>query len=395
VALDVVSALQAITTDLLFVTSGVAIEKLMPGEDEQSLNRLLDGRVHVIAPEETSSAYLAAARVRQRLLASSSIKGVLLLGDYATLPSRTIKSLDIEMFQNLKDPHDRPIPDIDEWWAWNDDIYGNKTAASLLPDLPVSRLPIAPSVASTPYTEPNPRVVLGLRASEFGFADVIYQNVLGRSGTMRQSPPASTPLTVEPPSNIAVEIVLGPTFEVDWLYLVLHHLSSATLTLTGTTVATSSESWTPSAIDGGTFRGMADAPALIFGGVCWGCLTAAVMASTHFHSGGGVPDVVEVRYSVPMSFLNKGANSFVGFTTYHNIEGTMGVPRRQFDDLLLGAPLHWYFWENIVEGMPPAKALFMAKASVIGALDPETMHPVALAQTLKVVWSATCLGFGW
>lgn len=95
--------------------------------------------------------------------------------------------------------------------------------------------------------------------------------------------------------------------------------------------------------------------------------------------------------SIPLRFVDQGANAFVGFATHH---GILQKSVASLDDLTLGAPLHRYFWEEIRNGLPPAAALFHAKSTFVESLQKDTAN-IGRAEELKTIWSATCIGFGW
>lgn len=389
---------------LLFVTSDAAINTLMPDFNAEILTQMFGDRLHVIPASE--DAILATVELRQHLTEHSSwIRGVVIIGNYSDVPSRTVKCLDPDLLERLSSVsrgmrgeagESGPNVDPDEWWVWSDDIYGSIDKVTLLPHFPVSRIPIIPGMIGDPYTLSESSTVYGLRGSEFAFVDVIHHEVLGGNGAMDQSPPVATgPPKTATGEQIQIKQVSDVDLAVDWLYLVLHHPNTATLKLTGT--ADTDLKWQPIATNRTIFEGTSQAPAVVFGGICWGAMLVDQMASTHFNFKGAPFKDFDASRSVPVSFVNKGTNAFVGFTTQHHIPVYPGSDATlpTLDELTLGAPLHHYFWVNISSGYAPAEALFLAKASVISSLDYETMSPLALAQTLKSVWSATCVGIGW
>jgi hypothetical protein len=411
---DLTSALLEVP-DLLYVTSAKAIGELLPGTDLQQLLDDLGERMFELPdPDPSIDIETNTADLRSYLIDHSSwIKGVVIIGDYTQVSSRIVKCLDPVLLDLVSrvEPESREAAkpgnknsDPDEWWVWNDDIYGSKDDVTFLSHFPVSRIPIIPENFGVPYTPTESESVFGIRGSEFSFADVVHQEVLHGSGGIKQSPPiAIVPPTGTPPP-MTTEQVSDVDLAVDWLYLVLHHPNAATLRLTGTAVIFTDAAdpeenvyWFPIAMNHTIFNGSSPAPAVVFGGICWGAMLVDQMASAHFDFPGASFEAFDVDRSVPVAYINKGTNAFIGFTTQHHVPVDSGSDTdiSTLDKLTLGAPLHRYFWENIVAGVTPAEALFLAKASVIGSLDPETMAPLALAQSLKAVWSATCIGLGW
>ncbi len=369
---------------LFYVTSTAAMKlfKDQHGQDfETRLVAILGDRLFYI-PDSPRTARDAVRELPSVLRRHGSIEGVVILGDYSTVPSRRIECTDPALLQNLYASLANPSNDVDAWWVWNDDLYGDRSG-NLLPELPVSRLPVIPENFGAPFAPPARPSAFGLRASEFPFADTIYKALLDPPKVMEQSPP----LANDGPSS-ATEEWEGPTLDAsqlatDWVYLVLHGLSGADMQLTGT----SGQNWVPVAVDGSVVGGSHESPAVVFGGICWGALVADPIARY-----GGLGSTVVSRLvanSFPLKFINHGTNAFVGFTALHH------VPDAPVTDLILGAPIHRMFWENVTQhDMAPAEALFQAKVAFIQDRL-EDIDSLAQAEEMKAFWSATCIGFGW
>ncbi|MBA2470545.1 MAG: hypothetical protein H0V37_14160 [Chloroflexia bacterium] len=365
---------------LFYVTSNAAMKKFKDkhGEDfEARLVEMLGDRLFYI-PDAPADVFDAVGELPAELQRHRSIRGVVILGDYATVPSRRIECTDPALLQNLHASLANPGNDDDAWWVWNDDLYGDRIG-NLLPELPVSRLPIIPAMVGAPFVPSARPSALGLRASEFPFADTIYGDLLDPPGAMEQSPP----LAMSGPASWDGPILDPSQLATDWVYLVLHGLSGADMELTGT----SGPGWRPVAIDGSVVGGAWQAPAVAFGGVCWGALVADPIA--RYAGPGSTVEARAIEESFPLEFIDHGANAFVGFTALHHI------PDVPVTDLILGAPIHRYFWENVTQhGLAPAEALFQAKVTFIQDLL-EDADSLALAEEMKAFWSATCIGFGW
>lgn len=369
---------------LLFVTSEQAVADHW-ADDVRMLKDLVGDRM-VVMPSPLVDCHEAAQHVRPALERDTSIKGVVILGDYVTVPSRRMLSLDAALLEELRGSDSDPCSDADHWWVWSDDIYGDRDGDGV-PDLPVSRLPINPALDGTSgaafAARSFSRHALGLRASEFPFADAIYCEFMDRD-EMRQSPPdaQNAPRNHPDPGN-------WPTLQpgdlaAERLYLVLHGMDGGEMHLKGTAVP----DWTPIAVDGPVVGGEWHSPGVIVGGICWVALVARPMA--RWAEPGTPVEPRTVENSFPLAFLMHGANAFIGFTTWHYI------PEQNAGDVTLGGRLHWNVWENITRhNLPPAQALFQARARFIRDTNVTDAHPLDRAIAMKSFWSATCLGFGW
>lgn len=371
--------------NLLFVTSTAAMTEFnnRHGADfETTLRESLGDRLFDIIPETPEDAFDAVqglpAELQRR---EGEITGVVILGDYAAVPARRVECTDLDLMLELEI---NAIPnagdDDDAWWVWNDDLYGDRWE-KFLPDLPVSRLPIIPARVGAPFAMSESQSVFGLRASEFPFADKIAME-LPNSPVMLESPPFAMEGSDNGTGTWAGPI-LASQLSTDMVYLVLHGRSGADMKFTGT----SEPKWRPVAVDSTLVGDSWQAPAVAFGAVCWGALVTN--STARYTEPGETPEPRPIEQSFPLEFIDNGANAFVGFTALHH------VPETPVTAILLGAPIHRSFWDNVTRlGMAPAEALFQAKAVFIGSLR-EDVHILTQAEELKAYWSATCIGFGW
>ncbi len=102
-------------------------------------------------PEDAFDAVQGLAEVLQRR--EDEITGVVVLGDYTTVPARRVECTDVDLMVELsldEEKLENAGNDDDAWWVWNDDLYGDRQG-TLLPDLPVSRLPIIPARVGAPF----------------------------------------------------------------------------------------------------------------------------------------------------------------------------------------------------------------------------------------------------
>jgi len=89
-----------------------------------------------------------------------------------------------------------------------------------------------------------------------------------------------------------------------------------------------------------------------------------------------------------MSFLEKGANAFVGCTGAHY---SPDVEPYNF----FGGPMHRAFWSKVSAGEPPAQALLNAKVDYLKEMPHGRRGLAAQAIEFKILWQYTCLGLGW
>jgi hypothetical protein len=370
---------------LLFVTTGAA-KAAFGAEAIALVENIVDAGLFFTIPGAPATVYDAVKSVGPILRANSSIKGVVVLGDYETVPSRKVQTLSYDVYLKEKRKYSNLGGDLDLWRVWNDDLYGD-TNDDRLGDLPVSRVPIVPqdgNILGDPRGAPRPDPsVIGLRSEDLDFALRIYSEFLGRD-EMKISPPVGADIPAAWPAGTVADDLASGDLAMDRLYLVLHSSSNAKATFKGRTDGPNVEEI--DAIDFTVAGGEWQARGVAFTGACWGALSATSASATKWD-----PLVTWIESeSIALSVLYRGAKAVVGFTALHY------VPPNDSLDLVSGAPLHRYFWKNVVKNQwPPAEALFQARSSFIADAGKQSTDPVTLAKHVKTYWSATCLGVGW
>jgi len=383
--------------DLLFVTSSCFVGRWSTDvEIATALTNLrgLAGDRWVMFDRAPQSCYDAAPLVRDALKRHSEIKGVVILGDYSDVPPRRVFSIDPSLSKDLDAANKANAwNDNDDWWVWNDDIYGS-TSVDYYPDYPVSRLPIVPrqsrDVVGNRPESAAPPPARGMRAAEFVFAHVIYHRHLGNPKVeVETSPPWP------PDPSVGGSTSAAGMLDADNLYLALHNDGSVDFQFTGTPPDVGP---VPLAIDRDLVDGHWVTNGVAFGAICWGALMSTRPARRVKPGMAIVPRTVD--QSLPLTFIDHGANAFVGFTALHYVP----EPPKDYEipedlskfDLRIGGQLHADFWEIFKGGaVRPAEALGLAKEKFIGEMPTGGDHALARAKNLKAFWSATCIGFGW
>lgn len=383
---------------LLFVTTDDAKARLgaqagNPNVVKEQVEDIVDERMFFTIPDNPTNVYVAADQVVSRLRKECSdeecsIKGVVILGDYATVPSRPVVSITYDDYLRLQveDQESNLGDDLDDWIVWNDDLYGDWDGDRLA-KLPVSRIPIVPTQGGL-VGEPRGEVAadataFGVRSTEFDFADLVYGPFFAPDA-MAVSPPSGANVPARWPDASPDDALTADKLMVDRLYLALHSASEPGSPFWGNGMSSGQVVEELDAIDFDVFGSDWRSPAVIFAGVCWGALVARKARSDH------AP--LAVRHSsnsVALAFLDHGANAVVGFTAQHYVSPDEAV------EIVSGARIHLHFWNNIDLGRSPAEALYRAKASFIVGTQNQCLDPVAIAKDVKTFWSATCLGLGW
>ncbi|MEJ7901611.1 MAG: hypothetical protein WKF63_07165, partial [Thermomicrobiales bacterium] len=334
------------------------------------LNAIVGDDRLVYLPQSATNVHQAAAHVRQRLQDTlrieRTIKGVVLLGDYATVPSWKMVSTSVQGPNDAPPPPDRAF-DEDLCWVWSDDLYGDRNGDRLA-ELPVSRVPITPNdgwlVGDRFLSLPEAVAVFGVRSHEFAFADCMFKLI--ESGAMEMAPPASA-------DTVGVN-----DLEARRLYLVLHgkpNIKTLFRSKGGGEV-----------VNYDLLASHAPTRGVVFAGVCWGALIAnkaRAVARGESLDSRQTPDL-----AIALAFLEFGVSAFIGFTALHHLPNNA-------DDAALGSPLHALFWQHVVNGEPPALALFNARHLYLDAVPSTLGESKVIAKHMKAYWSATCLGLGW
>ena len=370
---------------LLFVTSRNAIRKLSTTPyGKMELEHLKDvvGNRLVTLTGRSASIYTAVRAMRAKIPPGLKIDGVVIIGDYASVPSRRIQVISIAEIEALNSAN--YDADDDLWRVWTDDLYGDLNADGYA-DVPVSRLPIVPTVGGILGDRPAPTGLIpafnGFRSEEFGFADDPYREFLAKDPAARMpiSPPkkAYRPAGGQPGSD---DLDSGLDIAADLVYLPLHSSSDRGARFFGELSGIGTTTINLDILD--IQKGEWQTRGVVFSGACWGALTATAALVDSLPL-----EAWSAKDSIALTFVDRGANAYVGFTALHYVERD-GLPR--------GSTLHSAFWSNVVDRkLPPARALFEARKQFMVDSREETPDPLIRATALKTFWSATCLGLGW
>lgn len=346
---------------LLFVTNPQALEGKIGGIEQ--VRRTVRNAGQTLL--EAAGAALI-DRVRERLRADPALQGVVLLGGYDVVPSQILHTLPPELAKYR-------VAERDRLQVWSDDFYGDRDADGV-PELPVSRIPDGGSLAfllrgmsAVPARTWSTKT--GIRSLARPFADEVFARL---PGTMNIFTSASKQ-PGQPPYRLAGDV----------MYLMLH----------GT------------AEDGTRFKGESEddpydypvamrttdvpnpCPPVVFTGCCYGALIVDTRARDA--RPGERLQARTSETSIALKCLQNGANAFIGCTGVHY--SPLKEPLNYF-----GEPMHRLFWENLVGGQPPAKALWLAKIAYARSIPykrPASAEAAAIEH--KILRQYTCLGLGW
>ena len=306
----------------------------------------------------------AATVVGPLLSRNEGVKGVVLLGGYDVVPSQRFDCLPPDVRARV-DTEEDP----DNFIVWSDDVYGKRGGRGM-PLIPVSRIPDGQSAkllkAAISAGRPDFKTRGGVRNSARPFAEEVWRDLGGTQELLISEPTVPEGITKE-------------HFSVDQIYLMLHGHHNDTARF-----------WGESAGDYIEAFNIGNIPAvqgsIVFTGCCWGALTVNKTASRYS------PDQPLAQKtpgsSVAMSFLEKGANAFVGCTGAHY---SPDVEPYNF----FGGPMHRAFWSKVSAGEPPAQALLNAKVDYLKEMPHGRRGLAAQAIEFKILWQYTCLGLGW
>ena len=348
---------------LLFVTDEAALgRKIGAGNARAAIAAVTQGG-HALVNGNFSgqTAMQAAGRVRDAL---QDVEGVVLLGGVDVVPSVRLDVLGPDLRPRLEDPEEDP----DNFIVWNDEIYGDRDNDEL-PELPVSRIADGGSArlvaAALSAAAHNGQTRFGVRNVRRPFANTVFRELAGSQAMFISEPLHSSHLR---PRDVQTDIA----------YIMLHGDDSDARRFWGETAGSLLEAFGLDQIPA-TFRGV------VFAGCCWGALTTTRRA-LHFAPGQPVACRAAAD-SIPLRFLAAGAQAFVGCTGVHYSPGG-NQPTRA------GGPMHVAFFNRLMGGDPPARALFRAKQECLAKIDPDA-DPEEVAVSLKIIRQFTCLGLGW
>jgi hypothetical protein len=98
---------------------------------------------------------------------------------------------------------------------------------------------------------------------------------------------------------------------------------------------------------------------------------------------------IQVRDSIALTCLDRGANAFIGCTGVHYspTQGTLTY---------FGEPMHRAVVEHFLAGKGPAEALWSAKVDYAAGIPHRAgARPEEIAYEHKILRQFTCLGLGW
>ncbi len=364
--------------DLLFVTDERALGRSV--RDRAAASKLLDridqqSRLPVLRVDATyRTAAEVALLVRERLAKTPGVKGVVLLGGYGVIPAQRMGCIP---------PGSRtePADDVDHFIVWSDDVYG-QTDDDPMPELPVSRVPDAGSVAFlasllSASDAGGKGPAFGLRSKLRPFADEVYRRMSAKRMKISAPTKASDLRRVWKKS--------------DRVYLMLHGLAEDPGRFLG-------EDEDDTVVDAVKIRNIPKLEgAVVFAACCWGALivdTPAANARPGKRLRGRTPET-----SIALRALKNGAVAFVGSTGLH-YSPTAKLPRARNPYGYLGQPLHDAFWAESQRGSSPARALFDAKMRYLkgiphGLSGKGPSSDLHVALECKILRQFTCLGVGW
>lgn len=353
---------------LLFVTSEAGLKNNLPAKLVDDALRALRAGGHGVISEIPAAAPLELAVTKvHAALRTDSFSGVVLLGGYDVLPSCRVDVLTPALRQEI----DSRIQDPDDFKVWSDAIYGDLNRDTY-EDLPISRIPDGKSTelftAALQARDGDAAAKSGIRNSRRPFAESVFNGISG-DGTLLSSHPA----------EIAHGLQCGRGAR-GHLYLMLHGSDADGSALWGE----------------GENRGMLietfncqclpnRGGGVVFTGACWGALIVTRRACAQNPE--FPPQSKAVDQSIALSALKAGFKAFIGCTGSHYSPLDANPDRA-------GGPLHRFFWEALVQGEPPARALFKAKRRYAQGI-PYRDDAAEEAVDQKILRQFTCLGLGW
>jgi hypothetical protein len=316
-----------------------------------------------------------------KLLQSKIFDGVVIIGSYCSVPSKPLHILDSDLLKNfLNSFKNGKQSDLDYFIVWNDDFYVDHNNDSF-PELPISRIPFDDiHDISTAFIE-NQSKSINHSAGIFNvnrlYPYLVFQkNIRGNSNYF--------PSSLDFQNNSFGNIMYKDFYLHKNLYFVLHGNVSSNEFFGCRRNSTS----TVSAIVLGNIPN--ELPkTVVFNAACWGALIVDTLARDVNKN-----STIECRTaenSAALKFLQSGALAYVGSTGSH-----YSPIEKYAECFCIGVPMHWYFWENIQNGDPPAKALFNAKVKFASRIPHNPLLGiVGKVYELKILFEFTCLGLGW
>ena len=354
---------------LLFFTNEDALQRKIGSDSVRQARELISGAGGAwdgSLPEDFSVSAIQTALAK----ANSKTKGVVLLGDYDSIPPARCDCLPPEVRDSLSPTSNDP----DNFVVWSDGFYGDINHDGVQ-ELPVSRVPDCGSpkffLDCLRRTYRPLSSQLTIRNVARPFADEIHQQIPRASGQPLQSKPSSS-------ADLDSQRLRDA-----YVYLMLHGSDFD-----------ASRFWGEDEdhyIEAVTADGLPEmAGSLVFAGCCWGALIGREAAYRVI--GERPPPTRTSTRSMALQSLSKGATAFIGCTGAH-----YSPTRKPYG--YYGGPLHTHFWAAVQGGQPPAEALLTARQRYLAAAPHRGGNPRPavddLAVELKIYHQFTCLGLGW
>ncbi len=358
---------------LLFVTCPSALPAFAPAETVASLQALIPEPHRVVELPDAGDPPTLAQQLREQA-SGFEVEGVVLIGGWDKLPAQLVRAVDHDLLARVG-----VNGEADHFLTWNDDLYGDLDGDGL-PELPVSRIPSGVNLrralaATRPADAPERRRWRAVRVKEFGYADRVYDG-LDQTRTLPI-------LNYE--SDIDT-ILRREGLGADYAYFACHSFPDKTERF--------SESGPGNVVN---VKRVPDADeSVVLAACCYSALLGRKSPLGASSSGTVRPVMLPKQRSIALSYIDKGARAFIGFTAL------IWTPDEDPFDYL-AAPLQRGFWDKVTtHQIAPARALFEAKAEFILNTpypNPDVPHKLSqdesTAKHLKDYWSATCLGLGW
>lgn len=314
-------------------------------------------------PAQATDPAQATAAVRTQLGKRPDLQGVVVVGGYDVVPSQRLDCLPTPLRQQLGHTNDP-----DDFLVWNDDAYGDRDG-DLMPELPVSRVPDGKSAellfaALSAADHPRDASRRGVRNVARPFAESVFGALPGHEVVA-----VSEPTTFQD----------APPLDAEHVYLMLHGDFVDSSRFWGEGTAGNREAVNLTNIPGLGGR-------VVFTGCCWGALIADQPALRALP--GTVPGAKVAPSSMALTFLQAGATAFVGCTGAHY--SPTDRPYKYF-----GGPMHEAFWQALLGGASPARALLAAKIDYLRGFPHGRSSPQQQAIEHKILSEYTCLGLGW
>ncbi|NPC56922.1 MBL fold metallo-hydrolase [Caenimonas soli] len=353
---------------LLFVTNSDALRASIGQKGAGTALAMIGGPHELLDFKGTAQA--TADQVRTKL-GGGRYAGVVILGGYDVVPSHIVDVLDPSVRQALGSA---VYDDHDHYYVWSDELYTDSDG-DLSGEFPVSRIPDGKD-ASLLIRGLSSRGIegkdsFGIRNIRRPFAEKVWSD--------------SGPGQLEVSETFTSGLLQGRSLTGGYHYHMLHGSDVDGTEFTGEYL--SRRGGSPVAFN------VASVPrpfgGVVFSGCCWGALPVDRKAKDAALTGVRGRTASE---SIALSYLDAGANAFVGCTGSH-YSGPDTTPALNY-----AMDFHKAFWA-LIRGSDAsaAKALHEARLQFGKQIVQKsaTLDEIDLARRLKNRSQFTCLGLGW